>query len=55
VHLGFFFKGRIGDYFGARRGAFGFFFKAELGQIWAWLGGFLKAEFTFHGKQAHET
>jgi len=26
-------------------GAFGFFFKAELGQIWGWLGGVLKAQF----------
>jgi hypothetical protein len=26
-------------------GAFGFLFKAELGQIWGWLGGVLKARF----------
>jgi len=51
VHLGFFLKGRIGNCFGAQRGAFGFFFKAELGQIWGWLGGFLKAGFTFQSWQ----
>ncbi len=35
----------LGTVLGLKGDAFGVFFKAELGQIWGWLGGFLKAEF----------
>ncbi len=46
---------------GLKGGAFGFSLKAELGQIWGWLGGFLMAEFKSDnthikvGIQVHDT
>jgi hypothetical protein len=42
VHLGFFLRADLGTILGLKGSAF--FFKAGLGQIWGWLGGFLKAE-----------